>query len=71
MLPKESFAVPRHEIVQSHPSMFAKLHDALIFAMINNLPTLGVVVPRADLFSEYGFQTASTPDVLTKNRLKS
>jgi hypothetical protein len=45
--------------------------DALIFAVIDDLPTLGIVAMRADGLAEDLFESAAAPEVTTKEGLET
>ena len=68
---EERRAVLRHQFVQRFAGERPVGDDALIGAVVDDFPTLGVAVAVADGLAEHGAQAAAAPDVLFEKRLEA
>ncbi len=69
--PEELQAMLGDQLVQRRAGERAVGDDALVRAVVDDFPALGVAVGLADRLAEHGAQAAAAPDVLLEDRLKA
>ena len=64
-------AILRYELVQRFVGEWSVGDRALIGAVVNDLPTFGVVRAVADRLTELGSEAAATPQIFSQDRIES
>jgi hypothetical protein len=64
-------AIPLHQLGERSTGKRSSSDDALISVVVDNFPTLGIVVAIADRLAQHGPQPPPAPQIPAENRLKS
>jgi hypothetical protein len=71
VIAEQLVAMVGDKVVQRFSGEWAVGHDALVFAVVDEFPTFGIVIARADRLVQHIAEPSPTPDVASKQWLKS
>jgi hypothetical protein len=71
MSTEESRTLLFNKLMQPLAGQRPAFHDALVVAVIDNIPTLGAPLHAADRLAQLGVQPPAAPQKIAQNRMKS